>query len=122
MGVLTIGHIYGSISLSPLRDSFPPFYLTHSVPAGVLGPGLDGTRDEAMFVYLVMDLRYPHQIVLYNDEENVKATSIEINLILNRLYIGQFEELSHLKEGTLTKAIPCSRVFPFVDKARSCNH
>ena len=50
MGVLTIGHIHGSVSLRPLRGSFPPLYLTHSVPAGPVGPGLDETRDEAMFI------------------------------------------------------------------------
>ena len=35
--------------------------------------------------------------------------------IQNRLYIGQFNELEYLKDGTLRKAIPCSRVFPFLD-------
>ena len=68
-----------------------------------------------MFIYIRTNLRFFHQVVLYDNEGNVKATSTWINQILNRLYIGQFEELSHLKEGTLTKAIPCSRVFPFGD-------
>ena len=116
MGVLTIGHIHGSVSLRPLRGSFPPRYLTHSVPAGPVGPGLDGTRDEAMFIYIVMDMQFPRQVVLYDNEGNIKAKSMWTNQILNRIYIGQFEELSHLKERNLTKAIPCSKVFPFVDK------
>ena len=87
------------------------------LPAGLAGPGFDGKRDEAMFIYFVMDLKFPHQIVLYDNEGNVKARSMWTNQIFfDRLYIRQFEEISHLKEGTLTKAIPCSRAFPFVDK------
>ena len=74
-----------------------------------------GKKDEAMFIYIRMNLRFFHQVVLYDNEGNVKARSIWTNQILNRLYIGQFEELSHLEEGTLTKAIPCSGVFPFVE-------
>ena len=115
MGMLTIGHISGFISLRPIGITFP-FYLTHSVPTGPLGPGLDGKRDEAMFIYNLIGLRSPHQVVLYDDKGNVKGRSIWTNQILNRLYIGQFEELSHLKGGNLTKAIPCSRIFPFGDK------
>ena len=115
MGMLTIAQITGSISLRPIGVQ-SPLYLTHSVSAGEWGPGLDGKRDEAMFIYFVVDLKFPHQIVLYDNEGNVKARSMWTNQMLNRLYIGQFEELSHLKEGTLTKAVPCSRVFPFVDK------
>ena len=115
IGMLTIAQITDSISLRVPN----PLYLTNSVPASPLGPGLDGKRDEAMFIYIVMSLRYPHQVVLYDNEGNVKATSIWANQILNRLYIGQFEELSHLKDGTLTKAIPCNRVFPFVNNVEA---
>ena len=62
-----------------------------------------------------MKLKFPHQVVPYENEGNVKATSIGTHQILNRLYIGQFEELRDPKEETLTKAIPCRRVFPFGD-------
>ena len=118
MGMLTIVHISRPNSLTQIGVA-NPLYLKHSVPAGPLGPGLDGKTDEAMFIYIAMNLRFPHQVVLYDNEGNVKATSIWTNQILNRLYIGQFEELSHLKEGTLTKAIPCSRVFPFVNNVEA---
>ena len=41
---------------------------------------------------------------------------MKVNQILNRLYIGHFKELSHLKDGTLVKAIPCSRIIPLKTK------
>ena len=81
-----------------------------------MGPGLDGKRDEAMFILIEMKLPQPYQVVLFDDESVVTARSAQTNRIYNRLYIGQFEELRHLKDGTLIKAIPCSRVFSFVDK------
>ena len=56
------------------------------------------------------------QVVLYDDEGNDKFTSASANQIINRLYIGQFEELSILREESLTKAVPCSRIFSFMDK------
>ena len=114
MGVLTILQITGLVSMRPIRVE-SPLYLTHSVPVGPWGPGLDSKRDEAMFIYIAMNLQFPHQVVLYDNEGNVKARSTWTNQILNRLYIGQFEELSHLKDGTLTKAIPCIRAFPSVE-------
>ena len=69
-----------------------------------------------MFILIEMELPQQYQVVLFDDESIVTARSARTNQIYNRLYIGQFEELRHLKDGTLTKAIPCSRVFSFVDK------
>ena len=89
-------------------------FLQQHVVADRLGPGLDGKPDEAMFIYLEMKLPSPHQVVLYDDKDNVIARSAWTEQIINRLYIGQFEELSNLKGGTLRKAVPCSRVFPFL--------
>ena len=68
-----------------------------------------------MFIFIEMEPNFL-QVVLYDDEGNDKFTSASANQIINRLYIGQFEELSHLKEETLTKAVPCSRIFSFMDK------
>ena len=94
MGMLTIGHITGSISLSPI--GVPSIlYLRHFVKADGLGPGLDGRRDEAMFIYIEMKLPQKYQVVLYDDESLVTAKSMWTYQILNRLYIGQFEEVSH---------------------------
>ena len=92
------------------------FYLRQYVAADGVGPGLDGKRDEAMFILIEMKLPQPYQVVLFDDECVVTARSARTNRIYNRLYIGQFEELRHLKDGTLIKGIPCSRVFSFVDK------
>ena len=69
-----------------------------------------------MFILIEMELSQQYQVVLFDDESIVTARSVQTNQIYNRLYIGQFEELRHLKDGTLIKAIPCSRVFSFVDK------
>ena len=115
MGMLTLGHITGSISMSPIGVK-SILYLRHFVTADRLGPGLDGRRDEAMFIYLEMKLPQQYQVVLRDHKSDILSKSAWTNRIFNRLYIGQFEELSHLKDGTLTKAIPCSRVFPFMDK------
>ena len=116
LGLLTIGYITGSISLSPIGVGRSVLYLSHHVPADSAGPGLDGKRDEAMFLYFHIILPRHHQIVLFDKESVITRRSGRTNTIMNRLYIGQFEELSHLKDGTLTKAIPCSRVFSFMDK------
>ena len=113
MGMLTIVQITGSISLAPIGVE-DPLYLRHFVAADGVGPGLDGKRDEAMFIYIEMRPTFL-QVILYDDEGNDKLTSAYTNQIINRLYIGQFEELSHLKDGTLIKAIPCRRAFSFVD-------
>ena len=93
-----------------------PFFIRQHVVADGVGPGLDGKRDEAMFILIELKLPQEYQVVLFDDESVVTARSAWTNQIYNRLYIGQFEELRHLKDGTLTKAIPCSRVFSFVDK------
>ena len=115
MGMLTIVQITGSISLAPIGVE-DPLFLRHFVEADSLGPGLDGKRDEAMFIFIEMELPQEYQVVLFNDDSVVTTRSTWTKQIINRLYIGQFEELGHLKDGTLIKAIPCSRVFPFMDK------
>ena len=114
MGMLTIVQITGSISLAPIGVE-NPLFLRHFVTADGAGPGLDAKRDEAMFIYIEMKPTFL-QVVLYDDEDNDKFTSAWTKQIMNRLYIGQCEELSHLKDGTLIKAIPCSIVFSFMDK------
>ena len=96
-----------------------PFCIRQHVVADGVGPGLDGKRDEAMFILIEMELPQPYQVVLFDNESGVTARSAWTNRIYNRLYIGQFEELRHLKDdqsNSLIKAIPCSRVFSFLDK------
>ena len=67
---------------------------------GYYGPGLDAKPDEAMFIYLHYKLPDWHYITL-NDSKLSKSASFKN--VINGLYIGQFEELSHLKNGTLIK-------------------
>ena len=114
LGLLTIIQIRGSLSLKPLLIG--PLFLQSSVPADKQGPGLDGKRDEAMFINIEMKPSSEYQVVLYDDEGYTKARSMWTNQIINRLYIGQLQDLSHIREGTLTKAVPCARVFPFLDR------
>ena len=115
LGLLTIGHITGSISLSSIGVP-RSLFLRQFVTADGYGPGFDQKRDEAMFIYIPIELPQQYQVVLLNEESVVTRRSIWTNQIINRLYIGQFEELSHLKDGTLTKGIPCSRVFSFMNR------
>ena len=114
VGLMALGHIAGSISFVP-SGSYP-VSLSHSVPTGIVGPGLDAKPDGAMFVYLRMKLPDHHWVTIYDKNNNSIARSMQTNQLLNRLYIGQFKELSHLKDGTLVKAIPCSRIIPMKKK------
>ena len=114
VGLMALGHIAGSISFVP-SGSYP-VSLSHSVPTGIVGPGLDAKPDGAMFVYLRMKLPDHYYITIYDKNNNSIARSMQTNELLNRLYIGQFKELSHLKDGTLVKAIPCSRIIPMQKK------
>ena len=97
------------------------FFIQKHVIADQLGPGLDGKQDQAMFILLEMELPSPHQLILYDDKDNVIAKSKWTHAIFNRLYIGQFEEIKHLKDGTLRKAIPCRTVFPFLNEGYLLN-
>ena len=115
LGILTAGHITGSVNLETFGIGWELYFRPH-VAAGFLGPGLDSKPDEAMFINVAMGLPTAHQVVLYDEHGFIKQRSTWARQIINRLYVGQLEELSHLKEGTLAKAIPCSRVFPFLDK------
>ena len=115
VGLLTIAHITGTIPLEPVGVKIP-FILNHFVVADGVGPGLDVKRDEAMFILIEMKIPQPYQVILFDNEFVITARSSSTNQIMNRVYIGQLQELSHLKEGTLTKAVPCSRMFSFVDK------
>ena len=111
LGFWTVGHVLGFISLRFTEVS--PFKLRPYIVTGYYGPGLDAKPDEAMFIYLHYQLPDWHYITL-NDSKLSKSASFKN--VINRLYIGQFEELSHLKNGTLIKAIPCSRAMPFLQK------
>ena len=113
LGLLTIIQIQGSLNLAPF--GLNPFFLRRYVIADRFGPGLDGKQDEAMFVYIEMKPSSEYQVVLYDKQGYTKASSAWTKQITNRLYIGQLQELSHLKEGTMTKAVPCSRVFSFLE-------
>ena len=64
-----------------------------------------------MFIYLHYKLPDWHYISL-NDSRRTKSASFKY--VINRLYFGQFQELSHLRDGTLTKVIPCSKAMPFL--------
>ena len=85
---------------------------TRSIKADKIGPGLDSRTDAAMFVTMVYELPNWYHVGLYDNRDVNTANSASVAQIQNRLYIGQFSELEHLKDGTLTKVIPCSRVFP----------
>ena len=113
LGFLTISHVLGFISLNSIFTMFPtptdPFNLRPYAFSSHYGPGLDAEADEAMFIYLHYKLPDWHYISLNN---NTKSATFRH--IINRLYIGQFHELSHLKDGTLKKAVPCTRAMPFL--------
>ena len=87
-----------------------------AIKADKFGPGLDARPDAAMFATMVYELPNWYHVGLYDNRDVNIANSASVYQIQNRLYIGQFNELEHLKDGTLTKAIPCNRVFPFLDK------
>ena len=110
-----MAHISSGVPLFPSKAKTPST-LNYFVPADSFGPGLDAKRDEAMFVFLKMKLPMQYQVVLLNDESIVTSRSTSTKQILNRVYIGQLQELSDLEDGTLTKAVLCSRDFPFVDR------
>ena len=113
LGFLTVGHVLGFISIISLRFSgdVVPFILATHVITGYYGAGLDARHDQAMFIYFHYQLPDWHYITL-----NSSTKSASFRHVINRVYIGQFEELSHLKNGTLIKAIPCSRAMPFLHK------
>ena len=90
--------------------------LTKSVQADKIGPGLDSRTDAAMFISIVYELPNWYHVGLYDNRNVNIANSASVYQIQNRLYIGQFQELEHLKDGSLTKAISCSRIFPFMEK------
>ena len=92
------------------------YELTKSIISDNIGPGLDSGTDSAMFVTMVYKLPNWYHVGLYDNRNVNIANSASVYQIQNRLYIGQFNELEHLKDGTITKVIPCNRVFPFLDK------
>ena len=108
-GFMTLSHVLGFIDLKFTYAG--PLNLSTHVITGFYGPGLDAKPDEAMFIYLHYRLPDAHYITLSNSKQT-KSTSFK--QVINRLYIGQFQELSHLKDQTLTKAVPCSRDMPFL--------
>ena len=90
--------------------------LTKSIQADKIGPGLDSRTDAAMFINMVYELPNWYHVGLYDNRNINIANSASVYQIQNRLYIGQFQELEHLKDGSLTKAILCARIFPFMEK------
>ena len=114
VGTMAIGQITRFTSFVP-SGSYP-VSLSSSVPTGPVGPGLDAKVDGAMFVYVHMKLPGFYRVTIYDKNNASVAQSMKVNQILNRLYIGQFDELSHLEYGTLVKAIPCSRIMPMKKK------
>ena len=112
LGLWTVGNVLGFISLEFV--SIAPFYLYKQVHTGYIGPGLDAKPDQAMFVYFYHPLDYL-QVVLTNSKSETVRKSASFNQILNRVYIGQLQELQHLKNRTLAKAVPCTRIFPFLE-------
>ena len=90
--------------------------VTNAVIADKIGPGLDVRPDSAMFITMVYELPNWYHVSLYDNRNVNIANSASVYQIQNRLYIGQFNELEHLGDGTLTKAIPCVRIFSFLDK------
>ena len=87
MRLLTIGHITGSISLTPLGFQ-TTLYLRHHVSADRHGPGLDGKRDGAMFIYMHMTLPQHYQVVLLNKKSVKTRRSILTNQIINRIHVS----------------------------------
>ena len=108
-GFMTLSHVLGFIDLTFTYAG--PLNLSTHVITSYYGPGLDAKPDEAMFIYLHYKLPDWHYITL-NDSRHTKSASFRH--IINRLYLGQFDELSHLRDGTLIKVIPCSRAMPFL--------
>ena len=110
VGFLTVSHVLGLISYRfTISGEVNPFILVTNVMTGNYGAGLDAKPDQAMFIYLHYQLPDWCYITLNNSTK-----SESFRHVINRLYIGQFQELSHLKNGTLVKAIPCSRAMPFL--------
>ena len=114
LGFLTMGYVLGFISLRFVKAG--AFILHSTVFTGYLGPGLDAKPDQAMFIYLRYKLPDWHQVVLHNKSAVTMVKSASFRQVFNRFYIGQLEELSHLEDGTLTKAIPCHTVYPYMNR------
>ena len=114
LGFLTLSNLYDT----PILDWSMEFNtkMTKSIKADTNGPGLDARQDGAMFVTMVYELPNCYHVGLYDNRNVNIANSASVYQIQNRLYIGQFNELEHLKDGILTKAIPCSRAFSFLDR------
>ena len=110
LGFLTICHVKELIKIS---IKIRPFVLVPHVLTVQYGPGRDARPDQAMFIYLQYKLPKWHYITL-NDSKLTK--NVPFRRVVNRIYIGQFQELSHLKDGTLIKGIPCRRAMPFLPK------
>ena len=72
--------------------------------------------NEAMFITMTYELPNWYHVSLYDNKNVNIANSASVNQIQNRLYIGQFNELEDLRDGTLLKAFPCRKVFPFLSK------
>ena len=108
-GFMTLSHVLGFIDLTFTYAG--PLNLSPNVITSYYGPGLDAKPDEAMFIYLHYKLPDWHYISL-NDSGRSKSASFRY--VINRLYFGQFDELSHLKDGTLTKVIPCFTAMHFL--------
>ena len=89
---------------------------TRSIISHKIGPGLDSGTDSAMFVTMVYKLPNWYHVGLYDNRDVNIANSASVHQVQNRLYIGQFNELEYLREGSRTKVIPCNKVFPFLDK------
>ena len=107
LGFMTLSHVLGFIDLTFAYAG--SLNLSTHVITSYHGPGLDAKPDEAMFIYLHYKLPNWHYITLNNSTK-----SASFRYVINRLYFGQFDELSHLRDGTLTKVIPCSRAMPFL--------
>ena len=114
LGGMTLSNAYHNPVLD--RAIIQETEVSKSVLADKIGPGLDAKPDEAMFITMLYELPNWYHIGLYDNRNVNIANSGSVHQIQNHLYIGQFKELEHLKYGTLTKAIPCYRVFPFLDK------
>ena len=110
-GFMTLSHVLGFIDLKFTYAG--PLNLSTHVITSFYGPGLDAKRDEAMFIYLHYNLSDSHYITL-NRSNNRHTKSASFGQVIYRLYIGQFQELSHLRGETLRKAVPCSRDMPFL--------
>ena len=114
LSAMTLSHAYNTPVLD--RSVIIQWEGTRAVIADKIGPGLDSRTDKAMFVTMVYELPNWFHVGLYDNRNVNIANSASVYQIQNRLYIGQFNELENLKDGTLTKAIPCNRVFPYLDK------